>query len=224
MRAGTPTVPCGGGNPTNGGKQFICPQCAGKVATTAKTRMARTTNSDGPFLPIEDEYCCLGPASVSLALLDSFQRIPYGTLAWKQSYGRRNIIEKSNATLKDKGGLQAGWCRAFGLAAHTIGALALAVVHNLRETKRLLSRQKRNGATPEPALNGTVPASTAEESPPNTLSTRDRPKRQPARSVAPTVTPTVGFSAPGKTKTGTPHSTTNLPERLHAARNSLTHP
>ena len=36
------------------------------------------------------------------------QRIPYGTLAWKQSYGRRNIIEKSNAMLKDKGGLNAG--------------------------------------------------------------------------------------------------------------------
>ena len=124
-------------NLQNGGKQFLCPQCAGKVATNAKTRIARTPNSDGPFLSIEDEYCCLGLASVSLALLDSFQRIPYGTLAWKQSYGRRNIIEKSNAMLKDKGALQAGWCRAFGLAAHTIGALALAVVHNLRELKRL---------------------------------------------------------------------------------------
>ncbi len=83
--------------------------------------MARAPNSDGPFLSIEDEYCCLGLASVSLALLDSFQHIPYGTLAWKQSYGRRNIIEKSNAMLKDKGGLNAGWCRAFGLAAQTMG-------------------------------------------------------------------------------------------------------
>ena len=61
-----------------------------------------------PFLSIEDEHCCLGLASVSLALLDSFQRIPYGTLAWKQSYGRRNIVEKSNAMLKDKGALKAG--------------------------------------------------------------------------------------------------------------------
>ena len=162
-------------NLNSGGKQFLCPQCAGKVDTTAKTRIARATNSDGPFLSIEDEYCCLGLASVSLALLDSFQRIPYGTLAWKQSYGRRNIIKKSNAMLKDKGGLNAGWCRAFGLAAHTIGALALAVVHNLREMKRLLSRQKRNGATPEPSHNGTRTTSTAEESLSNTLSTRAPP-------------------------------------------------
>ncbi len=87
-------------NLPNGGIQFLCPQCAGTVDTTAKTRIARATNSHGPFLSIEDEYCCLGLASVSLALLDSFQRIPYGTLAWKQSYGRRNIIEKSNAMLK----------------------------------------------------------------------------------------------------------------------------
>ena len=148
-------------------------------ATTAKTRMARTANSDGPYLPIEDEYCCLGLASVSLALLDSFQRIPYGTLAWKQSYGRRNIIEKSNAMLKDKGGLDAGWCRAFGLAAQTIGALALAVVHNLketkRETKRLLSRQKRNGTVPEYSHNGTGTPSTTEESPSITLSSRGPP-------------------------------------------------
>ena len=162
-------------NLNNGGKQFLCPQCTGTVDTTAKTRKPRAINSDGPFLSIEDEYCCLGLASISLALLDSFQRIPYGTLAWKQSYGRRNIIEKSNSMLKDKGGLNAGWCRAFGLAAHTIGALALAVAHNLKELKRILSRQKRNGATPEPSHNGTHTASTTEESLSPTLSTRGPP-------------------------------------------------
>ena len=36
--------------------------------------------------------------------------------------------------IKDKGGLKAGWCRSFGLAAHTIGALALAIAHNLKQT------------------------------------------------------------------------------------------
>ena len=170
-------------NLNNGGIQFLCPQCAGTVDTSAKTRRPQTTHSDGPFRSIEDEYCCLGLASVSLALLDSFQRIPYGTLAWKQSYGRRNIVEKSNAMLKDKGGLDAGWCRAFGIAAQTIGGLALAIVHNLkelkreakRELKRLLSRQKRNGTVSEPSHNGTGTPSTTEESPSNTLSTRGPP-------------------------------------------------
>ena len=81
--------------------------------------------------------------------------------------------------LKDKGGLDAGWCRAFGLAAQTIGALALAVVHNLkelkREAKRLLSRQKRNGVTLEADLNGTGTPCTTEDGLSNTLSTRGPP-------------------------------------------------
>ena len=77
--------------------------------------------------------------------------------------------------LKDKGGLDAGWCRAFGLAAQTIGALALAVVHNLRELKRLLSRQKRNGTIPEADLNGTGTPCTTEDGLSITLSTRGPP-------------------------------------------------
>lgn len=97
--------------------------------------------------------------------LDTFQPIPYGTPAWKQSYGRRNSIETRNSILKDKGGLNAGRCRAFGVAAQTIGALALAVVHNLKASKRLLARQKRNDTVPEPPLNGAGPASPAEEGP-----------------------------------------------------------
>ncbi len=152
-----------------------CKPKPNRPPTTAKTRKPRTANRNGPHLPIEDEVCCLAFASVTVDLLDSFQRIPYGTLAWKQSYGRRNIIEKANSMLKDKGGLNAGWCRAFGLAAQTIGALALTVVHNLKELKRFLGRQKRNGTVPKPALNGTGPANPAEEEPSGTLSTRGPP-------------------------------------------------
>ena len=83
--------------------------------------------------------------------------------------------------LKDKGGLNAGWCRAFGLAAHR--SASPSRVHNLkelkreakRELKRLLSRQKRNGATLEADLNGTRTPSTTEENSSTTLSTRGPP-------------------------------------------------
>ena len=47
---------------------------------------------------------------------------------------QRNSIETRNSMIKDKGGLKAGWCRSFGLAAHTIGVLALAIAHNVKET------------------------------------------------------------------------------------------
>lgn len=51
-------------NLRNGSIQFICPQCSGKVSTTAKTRKPRTTNSDGQYIAIEDEICCLAFATV----------------------------------------------------------------------------------------------------------------------------------------------------------------
>ena len=52
-------------NLPNGGKQFICLQCAGKVSTTANTRKPHTPYSDGPYFPIEDEYCCVAFASAA---------------------------------------------------------------------------------------------------------------------------------------------------------------
>ena len=50
--------------------------------------------------------------------------------------------------IKDKGGLKAGWCRAFGLAAHTIGVLALAIAHNLKQTLTVERTQTQKPAAP----------------------------------------------------------------------------
>ena len=50
--------------------------------------------------------------------------------------------------IKDKGGLKAGWCRSFGLAAHTIGALALAIAHNLKQTLTVERTQTQKPAAP----------------------------------------------------------------------------
>ena len=41
-------------------------------------------------------------------------------------------MENINGVVKEDGGLRAAFCRAPGLAAHTLSALALAVAHNLR--------------------------------------------------------------------------------------------
>ena len=90
-----------------------------------------------PHMPIKDKHCCQGMASITADKLDAYQDIPYGTPAWKQSYGRRNPSEKTFSMIKDKGGLKPGWCRSFGLAAHTLGALALAIAHNLKQTLRV---------------------------------------------------------------------------------------
>ena len=84
-------------------------------------------SSTAPHMPIKDKHCCQGMVSITADKLDAYQDIPYGTTAWKQSYGRRNPSEKTFSMIKDKGGLKPGWCRSFGLAAHTLGALALAI-------------------------------------------------------------------------------------------------
>ena len=82
----------------------------------------------------KDKQCCHGKVSIPADLLDAYQDIPFGTPAHDKSYGRRNPVEKTFSMIKDKGGLKAGWCRSFDLAAHAIGALALSIAHNLKET------------------------------------------------------------------------------------------
>ena len=52
--------------------------------------------------------------------------------------------------IKDKGGLKAGWCRSFGLAAHTIGVLALAIAHNVKETIEIEETQTGTPKPPSP--------------------------------------------------------------------------
>ena len=122
----------------NGGGQFSCSQCAGRVTTKAPTRNTSVVPAKtARYLPIEDTQCCHGKVSIPADFLDAYQDIPFGTPAWKRSYGRRNPSEKTISMIKDKGGLKAGWCRAFGLAAHTIGVLALAIAHNLKQTFRV---------------------------------------------------------------------------------------
>ena len=89
-----------------------------------------TADWAAPFLSIEDTQCCHSPPT------------------WKRNYGRRNPSEKTISMIKDKGGLKAGRCRSLGLAAHTIGALALAIAHNLKQTFRIERTQTQKPAPP----------------------------------------------------------------------------
>ena len=77
---------------------------------------------------------CMPLGILDVEHLDAYQKIPYGTTAWKTSSSRRNQIENVNSQIKDKGGLKAGWTRAFGVTAHIVAATALAAVYNLALT------------------------------------------------------------------------------------------
>ena len=138
----------------NGTKKLICPQCAGRVMTTAKTHNPNRPNrtKDDPNQPIiavpDTEYCCDGMLTFGIEQLDNHQRNAYGTTHWVTDYAGRNPVEGVNGMIKDDGGFDKESCRAFGLGAHTLAALMAAVIHNLKQTRRARSHKTNNDSTP----------------------------------------------------------------------------
>ena len=118
----------------DGSIQMRCPQCAGRVKTNARTRNPRQRRAGGsvPYLAgITTEHCCDGLVTLNSTQLANYQNVPYGTTAWKHSYGRRNQIENTNSRLRHKGALLAGTCRSLSRTPRAIAALAQAVIYNL---------------------------------------------------------------------------------------------
>ena len=153
----------------NGTKKIICPQCDGRVMTTAKTRNPnrpnRTHNPDQPTVAVPDtEYCCNGMITLSVGQLDNHQRNAYGTTHWATDYAGRNPVEGVNSMIKDDGSFDKASCRAFGLAAHTLAALMAAVIHNLEQTRRTRNRDNHNSIPTDP--DQTTPDTTPSATPP----------------------------------------------------------
>ena len=125
----------------NGRIKIICPQCSGRVKTTAKTRNPnrpnRTNQPNQPVVAVPDtEYCCDGMITLSIDQIDNYQRNAYGTTKWATDYAGRNPVEGVNGMIKNDGTFNPESCRVFGTAAHTLAALMAAVIHNLKQTRR----------------------------------------------------------------------------------------
>jgi hypothetical protein len=99
---------------------------------------------------IDDEYCCRGTVTIPVDKLDTYQKIPWGTPAWFARYASRNQIENVNGMVKDRHGLQDGWCRILNQTGNTLGLLTLAIAHNLRERRRYRHRQQQKPAHEQP--------------------------------------------------------------------------
>ena len=159
-----------------GAVQLICPQCAGRVKTSGKTRNLNVIPSKNPvpYLAIDDKYCCEGLVTVPVEKLDSYQRIPEGTPAWIKGYkGRRNTSENKNSMVGDKGAFSVGWCRVFNRVAITLGALAKVIAHNVAEAIRFRRTQKQH---PNP-----IPATEPSDTPPSEphSTSNDSPRAPP---------------------------------------------
>ena len=143
--------------------QFECPQCAGRIRTNLKTKKKNVkANKNAPRITLSHNatYCCPGKVTIPVEGLDYYQTHPYGTTAWKESYGRRPQIENLNGILKDKDGLSDGWCRAFLNEPRFIGSVMLGVAHMMRENRQAwISQNKQaltnnNGSDTSVAANG----------------------------------------------------------------------
>ncbi len=131
--------------------QFQCPQHAGRVKTTAKTKGKRRQPAKNDLkLVLDEEHtrCCAGSVTLTVEELDRYQQIPYGTTAYWHSYSRRNQIENSYSILRDRNGLTPHYCKARGLGAHRMAVLALCVANNLH-----FARKDPEAADPSAATN-----------------------------------------------------------------------
>ena len=160
-------------NEKTGSIRLWCPQCAGRIRSNLKTRHVKVkVRKNAPFVARTDdaEYCCPGRVTVPVEYLDRYQSIPYGTTAWKKSYGRRNQIENLNGILRNKGGLEDRWCHALGNSARFIGSVMLGVAHLLRETKQAWLNANGNSEDaidPDPPGDEANPEQADDESPPH---------------------------------------------------------
>ena len=73
-------------------------------------------------VPEGTDHCCSGILTATVGELPLWQEIPFGTTAWRISYGRRNAVESSNGGLKGSFVNLSGkrFFRVFGLAKITL--------------------------------------------------------------------------------------------------------
>lgn len=85
----------------DGVTRWRCPLCAGKLRSRQLPQSMRRSR-DKPLvgLPEGATSCCDGVLSIGADQLPLMQDTIFGTPAWAQSYGRRNIVESVNASLK----------------------------------------------------------------------------------------------------------------------------
>ena len=185
----------------DGGGQYSCSQCAGRVTTNAKTRNPDTVpNKAAPYLPIEDKQCFHGMVSVPVDLLDAYQDIPFGHP--RLETGATDVETPARKTLppliKDKGGLESRMVPLFRSRRS----------HHRRPGTSHRSQPQTNHRDRKNPNRQTRPAGQAQEL---RADPAQHSRRQPhptgtarlgtlAAPAAPTVTPTVGFAAPGKPK------------------------
>jgi hypothetical protein len=106
----------------DGATRWRCPFCSGFLRSRNFPKTMRRSK-DIPLVPVATgcEKCCSGILTAQAVEMAWWQRITYGTTAWRISMGRRQVVESVNAALKgvftDFG---RGFMRVMGITKMTV--------------------------------------------------------------------------------------------------------
>jgi hypothetical protein len=106
----------------DGATRWRCPFCAGFLRSRSFPKTMRRAKTV-PLVPIADgcSKCCNGILTAQAAEMAWWQRITYGTTAWRISMGRRQMAESVNAALKGVfADLGRGFMRVMGVTKMTV--------------------------------------------------------------------------------------------------------
>ena len=158
---------------SNGQLQLRDAAAAGRVSNRPAT--AASGPRSGPYVGPRKSRATIVP---ELDDTDQWQRLPYGTRSWRAAYhGARSAVESVNSQLRDMKGLSHGGCRAFGLAANTMRALAVVVCHNLKKAAQW--RAERNSAADDSADGSTEDGQSGPQTDPDSPQEPTTPPRAP---------------------------------------------
>ena len=137
------------GPEADGTTRWQCPFCKGLLRSRAFPRTMRRSKTV-PLLEVSGESacCCSGILSVTPAQLPLWQRLPFGTTAWRVSMGRRQAAESANAALKGSFvDIGRKFFRVFGVAKVTFLLAFTVAAFNLDRVRSFVA--KRGGTNGE---------------------------------------------------------------------------
>ena len=106
----------------DGATRWRCPFCSGFLRAREFPKTMRGAKTV-PLVPVHDgcERCCTGILTAQAAEMAWWQRITYGTTAWRISMGRRQVVESVNGALKGAfTDLGRGFLRVMGVTKMTV--------------------------------------------------------------------------------------------------------
>jgi hypothetical protein len=128
----------------DGATRWRCPFCAGFLRSRSFPRTMRRAKTV-PLVPVGEgcEKCCNGILTAQAVEMAWWQRITYGTTAWRISMGRRQVVESVNAALKGVfADLGRGFMRVMGVTKMTVMLGFTLAAYNLDRIRSFRAKHR----------------------------------------------------------------------------------